>query len=47
MSHESRECLALRLIYVTFSGFLGWMVLHAGVDATREIEILVPRHTTK
>ena len=36
--------VALRLIYVMFSKILGWVVLRARSDTTKEIEILVLRH---
>ena len=36
--------VALKLIYVTLSRFMSWMVLRIRSDATKEIEILVLRH---
>ena len=36
--------MVLRLIYQIFIKLLGWIVLHARSDATKEIEILVLRH---
>jgi hypothetical protein len=36
--------VVLRLIYQIFTKLLGWIVLHARSDATKEIEILVLRH---
>ena len=36
--------MALRLIYLTFTRILAWMVLLAGSDSAKEIEILVLRH---
>ena len=36
--------MALPLIYQMFSTLLGWLVLHARSDTTKEIEILVLRH---
>jgi putative transposase len=36
--------MAPRLIYQIFSKLLGWVVLHARSDATKDIEIIVLRH---
>ena len=36
--------VALWLIYVMFTKLLGWIVLRARSDTTKEIEILVLRH---
>ena len=36
--------MALRLIYQTFCTLLGWLVLRARANTSKEIEILVLRH---
>jgi hypothetical protein len=36
--------VALRLIYQMFSNLLGWVVLRARCESSKEIEILVLRH---
>jgi hypothetical protein len=36
--------MALWLIYQMFSKLLGWIVLRARPDGTKEVEILVLRH---
>ena len=38
--------MALRLIYQMFSKLLGWIVLRTRTDTSKEIEILVLRHSS-